>query len=309
MCQGHFMRIRQMAPSDMPAVAQSHRRAWQVAYRGILSDALLDDLCQDEFERNWQAVLRQLNRTTLVVEREGRVIGYVAFGPSHNGGESGAAAGEIVGLYVHPDHWGQGAGGQLLTEALAQLAQRGVTRAIVWTMRDNALARRFYETHGFRLDGYGRESERHGERFTEVRLSRETEPRPALALIVARPAQFRESLALLVRSISHVGRIECAEGLHTALADHPDLSPDLLLCDYESVQDEPVGTLHRVKARWPQSRCLVLVEDEDARCKAQAAGADVVLTKGVLAARLLEEIEGCFPGKCAYPVRYEDMRI
>lgn len=286
------MRVRQMAPSDIPAVAQAHRRAWQVAYRGILSDALLDGLSPAEFERNWQGILRRPNRTTLVVEREGRVVGYAAFGPNHEGQGNGSTAGEIVGLSVHPDHWGQGAGGQLLGEALAQLGQRGLTRAIVWTMRDNALARRFYEKHGFRLDGYGRESQRHGESFTEVRLSRETEPRRALALIVARSAQFRESLAVLVRSISHIGRIEQADDLSSALAGHPELSPDLLLCDYESVQGEPVGTLHRVKARCPQSRCVVLVEDEDARTSAQAAGADVVLTKGVLAARLLEAIEG-----------------
>jgi ribosomal protein S18 acetylase RimI-like enzyme len=285
------MRVRQMAPSDIPAVAQAHQRAWQVAYRGILSDGLLDGLSQAEFERNWQGILRRPNRTTLVVEREGRVIGYAAFGPGHDGQRNGSAAGEIIGLYVHPDHWGEGAGGQLLSEALLQLGQRGLTRAVVWTMRDNALARRFYEKHGFRLDGYSRESQRHGERLTEIRLSRETEPRRALALIVARSAQFRESLAVLVRSIPNIGRIEQAEDISSALAEHPELSPDLVLCDYESVQDEPVGTLHRVKIRWPHSRCVVLVEDEDARCKAQAAGADVVLTKGVLAARLLEEIE------------------
>jgi ribosomal protein S18 acetylase RimI-like enzyme len=285
------MRVRQMAPTDIPAVAQAHRRAWQVAYRGMLSDAVLDGLSQAEFEHNWQGILRRPNRTTLVVEREGRVVGYAALGSSHEGQDNGSTAGEIIGLYIHPDHWGQGAGGQLLAEALAQLEQRGFARAIVWTMRDNALARRFYEKHGFRLDGYGRESQRHGERLTEVRLSRETEPRRALALIVARSAQFRESLSVLVRSIPHIGRIEQAEDLASPLAEDPEPSPDLVLCDYESVRDEPVGTLHRVKARWPQSRCVVLVEDEDARQKAQAAGADVVLTKGVLAARLLEEIE------------------
>jgi len=286
------MRVRQMAPSDIPAVAQAHRRAWQVAYRGILSDGLLDGLSQAEFERNWQGILRRPNRTTLVVEREGRVVGYAAFGPSHEGQENGSAACEIIGLYVHPDHWGQGAGGRLLAEALAQLGQRGFARTIVWTMRDNALARRFYEKHGFRLDGYGRESQCHGESLTEVRLSGETGPHRALVLIVACSVQFRESLSVLMRSIPHIGRIEQAEDISSALVEDTEPAPDLLLCDYESVQDEPVGTLHRVKARWPQSRCVVLVEDEDARRKARAAGADVVLTKGVLAARLLEAIEG-----------------
>ena len=125
----------------------------------------------------------------------------------------------------------------------------------------------------------------------EVRLSREIVTRPVSVSIVARSAQFRESLAVLVRAIPQIGRIEQAEDLFSALLIHAGTPPDLMLCDFESVQDEAAEALRPLKIRWPHLRCVVLVEDETAYQQAQTVGADVVLPKGVLAARLLETIE------------------
>ncbi len=294
------MNVRRMRDSDIADVARAHMAAWQAAYTGILSDASLDGLSQPEFERAWHDIVRRPNRTSLVVEREGRVVGYIAFGPLPDQPDD-AATGEIYGLYVHPNHWRSGAGGQLLAAALEQLDDRGVAQVVVWVMRDNAIGRRFYQKHGFRLDSYGREAERHGEKFPpgmarEVRLSRAIAPlavgaRQLSALIVARSAQFRESLVVLMRAIPQIGRVEQADSIISALSEHVGQVPDLILCDFEAVQNEMVETLYRVKARWSSSRCVVLVDDEGARQAAEAAGADVVLTKGVLAARLLETVE------------------
>jgi GNAT superfamily N-acetyltransferase len=279
-----------MLASDIADVARAHLAAWQAAYRGTLSDALLNGFSQREFERAWREIIRRPNRKNLVVEREGRVIGYIGFGPLSDHYDD-VATGEIYGLYVHPDHWRRGAGGQLLAAALEQLDDRGVVQVVVWTMRDNAIGLRFYQKHGFCLDGYGREAERHGERFLEMRLSRDVGERQLSALIVARSAQFRESLVVLTRAIPEVGRIKQADSISSALSEYVGQGPDLILCDFEAVQNEIVETLHRVKARWSSSRCVVLVDDEGARQAAEAAGADVVLTKGVLAARLLETVE------------------
>jgi DNA-binding NarL/FixJ family response regulator len=116
---------------------------------------------------------------------------------------------------------------------------------------------------------------------------------PLSALIVARSDQFREGLAVLVSALPQIGRIEQADDLCLALT--PDAAPaDLLLCDYDSMRGEAADVLRRTKARWPGMRCVVLVEDAIAYRQAQALDADVVLTKGVLAARLLDAIEGLF---------------
>jgi ribosomal protein S18 acetylase RimI-like enzyme len=293
------MNVRRMRDADIPDVARAHARAqraaWQAASTGIPSDAGWDGLSELDFERAWHEIIRRPNRTNLVVEREGYVVGYIAFGPLSDQKDD-TATGEIYGLHVHPGHWRHGAGGQLLAAALEQLDERGVTSVVVWSMRDNPIGRRFYHKNGFCLDNYGREAERHGEKFLEVRLSRDVVTRDVVtcqvsALIVARSAQFRESLVVLTRAISQIGPITQADSISSALSEHVGKAPDLVLCDFEAVQNEMVETLYRIQARWSNTRCVVLVDNEGARQAAEAAGADVVLTKGVLAARLLETVE------------------
>ena len=51
------------------------------------------------------------------------------------------------------------------------------------------------------------------------------------------------------------------------------------------------STLGRIKARQPQAQFVVLVDSEMQVHQAKIAGADVVLMKGVRAARLLDTIE------------------
>lgn len=157
-------------------------------------------------------------------------------------------------------------------------------------MRDNACARHLYATHKPRPDGHVREVERTGEEYMNVQLSGEIGTLLASALIVARSAPFRESLAILVKAVPQIGHIEQVPDLASALTLNAK-PPDLILCDL-SVQDEAVETLRRVKARWPHVRCAILIKDETAYQQAAAIGADAVLTKGILAARLLETIEG-----------------
>ena len=57
--------------------------------------------------------------------------------------------GELHALYVVPDHWGTGAAAALHRRALAVLGN-GATLTVI---RDNARARRFYERHGWTLEG------------------------------------------------------------------------------------------------------------------------------------------------------------
>ena len=53
---------------------------------------------------------------------------------------------EVRLLHTHPDFIGRGAGALLLNAAKTS----GVTALELWCFQENADARRFYETHGFR---------------------------------------------------------------------------------------------------------------------------------------------------------------
>jgi DNA-binding NarL/FixJ family response regulator len=115
------------------------------------------------------------------------------------------------------------------------------------------------------------------------------------ALIIAPSVQLRQSLLVLLRAIPHIGPIYQAGDISSALSIRPMPYLDLVLCDFSLAQSEATKTLRRIKAEWPETRCVALVDEEQARQGALAAGADVVLTKGVLAARLLRKIEELLP--------------
>jgi ribosomal protein S18 acetylase RimI-like enzyme len=167
-----MIRVRPLERDDIPSVAEAHTEAWKVGYRGILSDALLDRLDVGASERRWQKRIRLPGRANLVAEEEGRVVGYVGFGPSHDADVDPDAAIEVYGLYVHPERWRAGAGSALMEAVLAHARQEGLREIVLWTMRDNAQAHAFYERRGFAPDGATRTSYRFGEAFVELRFRR-----------------------------------------------------------------------------------------------------------------------------------------
>ena len=169
------MTVRPMQTDDIPAVAETHVAAWQAAFRGILPDAVLDNLTQEEFVGIWQEIIERPNRTNLVVEEDGRAVGFVAYGPV-SGGELGqsavAAATEIYGIYTHPRCWRSGVGGKLLEAVIALVKPAGINRIVLWTMTENAVSRGFYEKYGFGLSGKTRRSRRYEKEFEEVEFVR-----------------------------------------------------------------------------------------------------------------------------------------
>jgi hypothetical protein len=68
--------IRRAAPADAGAIAGVHVASWQVAYRGLVRDALLADLSVD---RGWRERLGRPDdgaSFTLVAERDGELAGF-----------------------------------------------------------------------------------------------------------------------------------------------------------------------------------------------------------------------------------------
>jgi len=186
-------RVRPGGIGDAHAIAQVHVAGWQQGYRGLIDQAYLDSLDVADRTRRWIDIL-QGHEMVLVHEDGGRVNAFATFGPSHDV-DIPEAAGEVYGLYVHPEAWGQGVGGALLAMVVAQLLagkQAGAPNAapgtqsmrspsgeaaplVLWTLEGNRRARRFYERQGWVADGTTRQDQRPGQggapdiTFTEVR--------------------------------------------------------------------------------------------------------------------------------------------
>jgi putative acetyltransferase len=74
-------------------------------------------------------------RTVLVTELDGAIVGYCAYGD-----------GWLDHLYVHPDLQGQGIGSELLNRAITDSDSLQL-----WVFQRNSGAIRFYERFGFKL--------------------------------------------------------------------------------------------------------------------------------------------------------------
>ena len=183
--------LRYAEVSDAEAIGGINHLGWLTAYRGLVPDAVLDELDLADNVRRWAGFLtrgRHIDAAGqssairhVVAERDGRVVGHVCVGPSrdHDVGE----VGEVVAIYVDPDRKGRGVGSELLVTAHRLLRNDGFGRAILWTLSGNESAIWFYRKHGWELDGETK-IDGEGERaIHEVRLSIDlgAPPAPLLA--------------------------------------------------------------------------------------------------------------------------------
>jgi GNAT superfamily N-acetyltransferase len=168
--------VRHAVIDDADHITEAHVKAWQVAYRGIMPDSYLDDLSNDMADRRarWRVQIAAPESPavcTLVAERDGTVVGWSSCAPSRDPDVT-KRTGEVWGIYVHPDHWGTGAGGALMRASLEHLAGEGYTEATLWVFEENAQARGVYERYGWRPDGASEIFERGGAQAVEVRYRR-----------------------------------------------------------------------------------------------------------------------------------------
>jgi GNAT superfamily N-acetyltransferase len=126
--------IRVATAQDAQAIARVQVRAWQHAYADIIDPETLDDLSVDDLAARWRDAAE--GRVAWVDDHDDTIAGFASIRDA-----------ELRTLYVDPIAQGAGVGTALLREAVAAGAQ------IVRVFEANARARRFYERHGWVLDG------------------------------------------------------------------------------------------------------------------------------------------------------------
>jgi DNA-binding NarL/FixJ family response regulator len=115
----------------------------------------------------------------------------------------------------------------------------------------------------------------------------------AKALIITRQEPLRESLRVLLASISKIGSVETASEVLPGLVEELDAPPALVLLALDSSYDvsETLHTLHQIKLHWPGAKTTVLVDNDSQYWTVQTAGADVILFEGIIAAQMLKRID------------------
>ena len=155
--------VRRATTDDVDAIVTLHARSWQVAYRGLIPDAMIDRVTSQRAARTERirAVVTDADdprRAWVVVDR-GAVVGFSIVGPSRDP-DAADDTGEVHTIYLDPDAFGMGIGRMLFSRVTQDLCDCGFRRATLWVLEGNARARRFYEAAGWAFDGTTRDDER-----------------------------------------------------------------------------------------------------------------------------------------------------
>jgi GNAT superfamily N-acetyltransferase len=166
---GSALTVRSARVEDVAQMAFVHVRCWQETYRGLMSDAVLDDPgFLAARERFWTAALtdeRYRKNRAAVAERDGELIGIALSGPPL--GAATAWVKHLFLLYVYAGDHGTGAG-----RALLQAVIEPAESAALWVADPNPRAQAFYRKHGFVADGTTQVED--GVR--EIRMVRDVQP-------------------------------------------------------------------------------------------------------------------------------------
>jgi ribosomal protein S18 acetylase RimI-like enzyme len=115
---------------------------------------------------------RMLPDAVLVGEVDGRIVAIASVGPFRQRSAADDPTGELWMLNADPAVFGTGAALAVHDAALARLAAGGHRHAVLWVVRDNPRARRFYEREGWRTDGNDVVADMGGVPVTELRYLR-----------------------------------------------------------------------------------------------------------------------------------------
>jgi ribosomal protein S18 acetylase RimI-like enzyme len=164
--------VREMTLADCDRVAEIRIGGWRAAYRGLMPQPYLDALSVSEDADRHRARFAAAGGsvTNLVAEEDGTVVGWACHGP-YRDGEVVTSDAELYAIYVDPARYGDGIGRALLAQSVRRCADAGRPRMLLWVLKSNACARRFYERAGFRADGAEEPFEVDGVPVPEVRYA------------------------------------------------------------------------------------------------------------------------------------------
>lgn len=165
--------VREMTLDDCERVSEIRVRGWQHAYKGLMPQPYLDALsvADDAERRRTFFVGAGSEVVNLVAERAGEVVGWACHGP-YRDGEFRTDDAELYAIYVDVKQFGAGVGPALLRESVRRCADAGHRRMLLWVLKGNDRARRFYERAGFTADGAEEPFDVDGVAVPEVRYAR-----------------------------------------------------------------------------------------------------------------------------------------
>lgn len=140
------VRVRGARSADAKALAEVFKASWTTAYLGIIPQPQIDAIVRRRTIEWWRQAVRASERM-LVLEVEGKIVGYATYGASRM---RDSKRGEIYEIYLLPSHQGCGLGEHLFEACRHMLDLLRHEGLIVWALSDNQGACDFYWRRGGR---------------------------------------------------------------------------------------------------------------------------------------------------------------
>jgi GNAT superfamily N-acetyltransferase len=143
-------KIRRRTRNDVAKIESVITSTWQSTYRGIINDAFLDNLSDNENIR----VQKMLNRFGdgtdffLVLEVDGEIVGFANIGVTED--KRYRNCGEIYALYILDKYHHLGLGKKLVEVSFNELKKFNCRKAIIGCIEQNP-SNKFYEHIGGEL--------------------------------------------------------------------------------------------------------------------------------------------------------------
>ena len=139
--------IRFATHADLSQIAHIAHVTWNTTYSGtIAAENRQEFLARAYNPEHLAGAINTPGHWFYVTELANEVIGFGHFLRRYHPTQARA---ELVRLYVLPDYQSLGVGTLILKTGFAALAEAKIEQCFVSVQATNALARRFYERHGF----------------------------------------------------------------------------------------------------------------------------------------------------------------
>ena len=84
------------------------------------------------------------NKDTFIIKNQNTLVGFSTIGRCRDK-DKNETAGEVWGIYIHPDFCNKGYGTKLFQFVVRELINRNYQEITLWVLEENISARRFYE--------------------------------------------------------------------------------------------------------------------------------------------------------------------
>ncbi|MGE8204895.1 N-acetyltransferase family protein [Heyndrickxia sp. NPDC080065] len=143
------MRIRVGTIQDIEGLAKVHYESWLTTYKGIFSDETFKNRTYERVLENWRPRLDNPNSDyqCLLAETDGdEVFAFAECGIERT--KKYGIDSELYTIYMLKEYQKNGVGKLLFNQVIEFLKERNFQSLLVWVLKDNQNARKFYEKLG-----------------------------------------------------------------------------------------------------------------------------------------------------------------